>query len=207
STRAFPDGVYFVPLAPVHEAELVLPTITHALGLREIAGLPLEGSLKEYLRERRTLLLLDNFEQVIAAAPVVGELMEACPRLQAIATSREALRLRGEQEFPVPPLDVPAADHPPDVEALGRCTAVALFVQRARGVRPGFALTPENAAAVAELCRRLDGLPLAIELAAARTRHLSPQSLLDHLRAPTGPDGGAGLDVLSSGARDLPERQ
>src|SRR5439155_21728512 len=132
----------------------------------------------------------------------------ACPRLQLIATSREPLRLRGEQEFPVPPLDVPDPGDPVDVEALGRRTAVALFVQRARGVRPGFALTPENAAAVADPCPRLDGLPLAIELAAARTRHPSPQELLERLRAPAGPDGtGAGLAVLSSGARDLPERQ
>lgn len=203
----FPDGVYFVPLAPVHETELVLPTITHALGLREIAGLPLAGSLKEYLRDRRTLLVLDNFEQVIAAAPVVADLMAACPRVQAIATSREPLRLGGEQEFPVPPLDVPPAGAPVEVESLAHCTAVALFVQRARAVRPGFALTAENAAAVAGLCRRLDGLPLAIELAAARTRHLSPQALLERLRAPAGANGGAGLAVLSSGARDLPERQ
>jgi predicted ATPase/DNA-binding CsgD family transcriptional regulator len=194
----FPDGVVFVPLAPIRESAFVPSAIAQALAVREADGRPLREVLEAFLRGRRLLLVLDNFEHVAAAASLVAELLGACPGLAVLATSRSPLRLRGEQEFPLGPLTVPSLDQPWSVADLGRNPAVALFLQRARAVRPDFALSAENAGAVAEVCVRLDGLPLAIELAAARARVLSPQAVLSRLEHR--------LALLTGGALDLPPR-
>jgi predicted ATPase/DNA-binding CsgD family transcriptional regulator len=181
--REYPDGVCFVPLAPIRDPALVLAALAGALGLTETARLPVLDSVRTFLHGRRMLLLLDNFEHVIPAAPLVADLLADAPGLAALVTSRETLRLPGEQEFPVPPLDLPCMEPLPSVEALSKVTGVALFLHRARAVDPGFALTQENAAAVAEICCRLDGIPLAIELAAARVKALPVQDIaarLDH---------------------------
>ncbi|MCD6032071.1 MAG: transcriptional regulator, family, partial [Thermomicrobiales bacterium] len=194
----FPDGVGFVDLAPLSDPTLVMPRIASSLGVREVAGEPLTETLARHLESRYLLLVLDNCEQVLGAAPEIGSLVAACPQLTLLATSREPLRLRAEQVFPVSPLALPEA---PDM-ALAEQTAVpaiALFVERARASDPAFVLTPQNAAAVVAICRRLDGLPLAIELAAARIRVLPPHALLAQL--------DHSLPVLTGGARDLPERQ
>jgi predicted ATPase len=193
--------VFFVALDSIREAELVGPAMAQALGVQESGGLAVEESLKGYLRGRQVLIVLDNFEQVLAAAPLVGRLLAACPGVKVVVTSRSPLRVYGEQEFPVPPLAVPAgaAVTAPVATGVAGYGAVALFVERARAVRPGFALSDENAAAVAEICTRLDGLPLAIELAAARIKLFSPQALLARLDST--------LQMLTGGARDLPARQ
>ena len=194
----FQDGVRFVELGSVAATELVTAAIAAALGLNTSGG-RLINDLKSYLRARRLLLVLDNFEQAMEAAPLVAELLRAAPGVVALVTSRAVLRLSGEHEFPVPTLPVPpmgAGRDPADVQ---RYASVRLFVQRAQAASAGFELTSGNAAAVAEICRRLDGLPLAIELAAARVRLLPPRALLDRL------DDRMGL--LTGGARDLPERQ
>jgi len=193
----FRDGARFVELGSVHAAELVTAAIAAALGLNTSAG-RLIADLKGYLRARQLVLVLDNFEQVIGAAPVVAELLGAAPGVVALVTSRMVLRLTGEHEFPVRPLPVPPIVDG-DAADVQRCASVRLFVQRARAASAGFELTGANAGAVAEICRRLDGLPLAIELAAARVRLLPPQALLARL------DDKMGL--LTGGARDLPERQ
>jgi predicted ATPase/class 3 adenylate cyclase len=195
----FRDGVFFVALAPISDPGLVASTIAQTLGLREADGIPLRDSLNAYLREKQLLLLLDNFEQVLPAAPLVAELLAAAPGLKLMATSRAALRLRGEKEFAVPPLSLPDPKRLPALEALSQYAAVALFIQRAVDVRPEFTVTNENAPAVAEICARLDGLPLAIELAAARIKLLPPQALLARLENR--------LKLLTGGARDLPARQ
>jgi predicted ATPase len=195
---AFADGARFVDLAPVRVADLVAAAIAAGLGLNTSAG-HLITDLESYLRARRLLLALDNFEQVIAAAPLLAELLSAGPGLVALVTSRTVLRLRGEHEFPVSPLPVPPTGADRDPAELLRYPSVNLFTERARAADPGFELTGGNASAVAEICRQLDGLPLAIELAAARVRLLPPQALaarLDHK-----------FSLLTSGARDLPERQ
>ena len=195
----FPDGVFFVALATITELELVASTIALALGVKESAGQSLMESLKNYLRDKRVLLVLDNFEQVLEGAPLVGELLGACPKLKVLATSRIPLKLYGEQEYLVPPLSLPDPKVMPPLEILTQYEAVKLFVQRARAVKADFTVTNENAPAVAEICARLDGLPLAIELAAARTRMLPPQKMLERL--------GNRLKLLKGGARDLPTRQ
>jgi predicted ATPase/DNA-binding SARP family transcriptional activator len=195
----FADGVFFVDLAAIRDPALVLPTIAQSLGVREVEGRNLGERLKEYLREKQLLLLLDNFEQVVVAAPLVAELMAEAPGLKLLVTSRAILRLRGEHDFPVPPLALPDRRRLPDRELLSQYAAVALFMQRAVAARPEFAVTNENAPAVVEICHRLDGLPLAIELAAARIRLFSPEGLLTRL--------GQRLSVLVGGARDLSERQ
>ncbi len=195
----YPDGVAVVALAAIRDSELVGPTIAHAFGIQERTGHAVASSLGAVLRARTTLLLLDNFEQVIEAAPLVAGLLAHCPSLKVVITSRAPLRLREEQVYSVPPLTVPQVTAPPSPEWLGASPAVALFVERAGRVAPGFGLTHENAAAVAEICRRLDGLPLAIELAAARVRLLPPAALLARLERR--------LPVLTGGARDLPDRQ
>ena len=197
-SRAFADGVVFVALAALREAVLVLPTIAHALGVTETGAQPLHESLAAALRPRQLLVVLDNVEQVSAAGPDVVALLQGCPGLRVLATSRAPMRVRGEQEFALAPLAVRAAASQ-SVPEVGRCAAVALFVQRAQAVRPGFTLTAENAAAVAAICRRLDGLPLALELAAARIKVLPPAALLARLEHR--------LQVLVGGAQDLPERQ
>jgi predicted ATPase/class 3 adenylate cyclase len=195
----FEDGVFFVALDAISDHELVASTVAQALGVTESGAQPLEERLKEYLHERETLLLLDNFEQVMEATPLLEGLLAAAPRLKVLVTSRAALRIYGEHEFPVPPLELPDTRRLPEPEALARYEAVKLFIERARAVKPDFVLTNENAPAVADICARLDGLPLAIELAAARIRLLSPQAMLARL--------GSRLKLLIGGARNLPERQ
>ena len=195
----FPDGPRLVALAATRDPALVLPAIAQALDLREDGARPLAGRVHGYLRPRRLLLVLDNFEQVVAAAPGLADLLAACPRVAAVVTSRAPLRVRGEQEYRVAPLAVPDLATPTPLEGVARCPAVALFAQQARAAQPDFALTAANAATVAAICRRLDGLPLAIELAAARVKVLPLPQLLSRLERR--------LCVLTGGARDLPERQ
>ena len=195
----FPAGVAMVPLASLRDPGLVAPTIARALGLREVDATMLPSALAARIGGGQFLLVLDNFEQIAAAAAIVTDLLRHCPGLKALVTSRAALRVRGEQEFRVPPLAVP---HLPVGEAVERLTdapAVALFVARARAARLDFTLTAANAGAVAAICARLDGLPLAIELAAALVTVLPAPALLARL--------SVGLHVLSGGARDLPTRQ
>jgi predicted ATPase/class 3 adenylate cyclase len=196
---SFEHGVYFVALASIEDPLLVASTIGHTLGLAEEGTRPILESLKEHLRDREVLLILDNFEQITEAATVVADLLSAAPRLKVLVTSREILRLSAEQEFPVPPMELPDVAHLPPLDALTQYEAVSLFIQRAKAVHAGFAITDENAPAVAEICARLDGLPLAIELAAARVRVLSPQAILDRL--------AQRLTLLTGGARDVPRRQ
>jgi class 3 adenylate cyclase len=195
----FPDGTYFVSLATLTEAELLLPAVAEMVGVREVGEQPLDETLKDYLHERRMLLLLDNFEQVLEAAPAVTELLAVAPGMKVLATSRAPLGLYGEHEFPVPPLSMPDLKSPPSLERLTQYEAVGLFVERARAVKPDFEVTNESAPAVAEICVRLDGLPLAIELAAARIKMLPPKAMLHRLTSR--------LKLLTGGARDLPERQ
>ena len=186
----FADGARFVELASVQSADLVAAAIAAGLGLNTSAG-QLTADLEAYLRARRLLLALDNFEQMMGAAPLLAELLAAAADLVVLVTSRIVLRLSGEHELPVPPLPIPPAGVDPDPEQLQRYPSVALFTERAHAADPGFKLTPGNAAAVAEICRRLDGLPLAIELAAARVRLLPPPTLLAlsliHISEPTRP--------------------
>jgi len=195
----FEDGVFFVPIAATTDSELVAPAIARVLELSEGGAQPPEELLQGYLRERQTLLLLDNLEQVIESAPVLDGLLSAAPKLKIVATSRTPLGLYGEQEFPVPPLSLPDPESLPPLENLANYEAIGLFLERARAVRPDFSLTQENAPAVVEICERLDGLPLAIELAAARIKLLPPRVLLERL--------GNRLKLLTGGARNLPERQ
>jgi predicted ATPase/class 3 adenylate cyclase len=195
----FPDGTFLAQLATLSEAELFLPAVAETLGVRETAEQPLDESLKDYLSERRMLLLLDNFEQVLGAAPAVTELLAGAPGLKVLTTSRAPLGLYGEHEFPVPPLTLPDLERPPPLERLTQYEAVGLFLERARAVKPNFSITNESAPAVAEICVRLDGLPLAIELAAARIKMLPPRAMLQRLTSR--------LKLLTGGARDLPERQ
>ena len=194
----FADGARFVELASVSAADLVAAAIAAGLGLNTSAG-RLIADLESFLRPRRLLLALDNFEQVVDAAPLLAELLEASAGLVVLVTSRTVVRLSGEHEFPVPPLPVPPAGVGRDPVDLQRYASVGLFVERAHAVAPGFELTGGNAGAVAEICRRLDGLPLAIELAAAKVRLLPPQALASRL--------DQRFSLLTGGARDLPERQ
>ncbi len=176
--RQFADGVWFIDLAPISDPLLVGATIAEGLGVKEAIGQPLIASLKDYLRQKQVLLLLDNFEQVSAAAPLLDELIKAAPRLKLLITSRVVLHLYDEQEYLVPPLELPTSGQHVHPDELARFPAVELFVQRARAASPDFQLTKHNAAAVGEICIRLDGLPLAIELAAARSNMLTPPALL-----------------------------
>jgi predicted ATPase len=196
----FTDGIYFIDLASSREPEAIPPAIARTVGLRETSDRPLMDDIKAQLRARTMLLLLDNFEQVASAAPMMWELLQDCPHLKLLVTSREALHLRGEHIHPVPPLGLPGADfRQQTIEQLTQYEAVRLFIERALAVKPDFEVTNENAQAVAEICFRLDGLPLAIELAAARIRLFSPQALLERV--------GCRLSLLRGGARDLPVRQ
>jgi predicted ATPase/class 3 adenylate cyclase len=195
----FTDGVFFVPLALVNDVARVVPAITQALGIGETGDQPLLERLKAFLREKQLLLVLDNFEQVVDAALIVAELLVACPRLKVLVTSRAVLHVQAEHVFSVSPLALPDLAHLPELERLSQYAAVDLFTQRARAARPDFELTGANAAAVAAICVRLDGLPLAIELAAARSKYFSPQALLARLEQD--------LVALAGGARDLPARQ
>src|SRR5215204_1250441 len=164
----FPDGAFFVPLATLTEAQLFSSAIAETLGVKETGEQPLDESLEDYLGERRMLLVLDNFEQVLEAAPIVTALLAGAPGLKVLATSRTPLRLYGEKEYAVPPLSVPDVKHLPDLKSLSQYEAVRLFIERAKSAKADFEVTDASAPAVAEICVRLDGLPLAIELAAAR---------------------------------------
>ncbi len=195
----FESGVFFVPLSPVRDPVLVTSSITQAISIMEGGGQPLLESLKRHLREKQLLLVLDNFEQVTEAASLLAELLTEAPRLKAVVTSREVLHVSGEHEFTVPPLALPDPDRLPVAEDLHRYDAVALFVQRARAVNPGFVLTERNARAVVEICRRLDGLPLGIELAAVHSKLLPPERILERF--------SNRLTLLTGGARNLPPRQ
>lgn len=197
AAELFPAGVAFVALAPLEDPTLVISSIARSLGVRETERQSLEEVLRTRLRGKRTLLVLDNFEHVLEAVPEVAGLMESCPGTMVLATSRAPLRIRGEQEYPVPPLRLPASTLSPGARSVLGSPAGRLFVERAKAASPTFEVTMENAAAVAAICWRLAGLPLALELAAARIRFLNPAALLTR------------LDVaLSAGwARDLPERQ
>jgi predicted ATPase/DNA-binding winged helix-turn-helix (wHTH) protein len=195
---AFPHGVRFVPLVAVTDPRLLDITMARALGLREQPGEAILEGLKAFLCHRRLLLVLDNFEQILPAAPQVGELLDSAPDVKAIVTSRAPLGLSGEQEFHVTPLGVPPLDELPTIEKLSGFDAVALFLARARYANPDFELGPENAASVAGIAVRVDGLPLAIELAAARTRMLPPRDLLDRLRQR--------LPMLTGGPADADHR-
>ena len=195
----FAHGVVFVDLTPVRDPDYVLLALGEALGLQDLDSHMLLERLQAYLEDRELLLILDNVEQVLPAASGLAELLAAAPRVTPLATSREALHLRWEQIFHVPPLALPDPQHLPALEELSQIPSVALFLQRARAINPDFALSEDTARAVAELCVHLDGLPLAIELAAARTTLLSPQMILDRL--------GQRLSLLRWQAQDLPERQ
>jgi len=196
-TGLFPDGVTFVALAPLDDPALVLPMVARVLGLKEAENRTPEEALHAFLKEKRFLLVLDNLEHLLGAAPEVADLIESCPELSVLATSRAPLRVRGEQEYPVPPLALPASTLSPAPEQVLDSPSGRLFAERASAASPNFSLTPQNAAAVASICWRLDGLPLALELAAAKVRFLDPATLLSRLDR-----------ALSAGwARDLPERQ
>jgi predicted ATPase/DNA-binding SARP family transcriptional activator len=195
----FDDGVFVVELAPIRDAALVASMLARVLGVSGAGDRPLADALTAWVRDRCVLLVLDNFEHVLDAAGLVGLLLAAAPRLKVLVTSRAPLHLYGEFEYQVPPLEVPPPGSEADLAALSRSEAVELLVQRAAAVRPGFALTTANAQAVAEICIRLDGLPLAIELAAARTRVLPPHAILDRL--------DRRFEFLTGGGRDVPSRQ
>ena len=196
---SFEDGAAFVPLAPISDPVLVMSAVADALDLREGADrMPLETVL-DHLRDREVLLVLDNLEQVLDAATDIGQLLTGTARVRVLATSREPLGLHGEREYPVPPLELPDPRDLPSLERLSHYAAVDLFIQRATSVKPSFQVTNENAPAVAEICARLDGLPLAIELAAARVKLLSPHDLLKRL--------DHSLSFLATSERDRPSRQ
>jgi non-specific serine/threonine protein kinase len=194
----FPDGVCYVNLCSVPDASMVAKGIAFALGVMENVQVPLPDMLKRVLADKELLLLLDNFEHVLEAAPLVSELLAAAPRVKALVTSREALRLSGEQEYAVPPLSLPSMESI-SLHSITESEAVTLFVQRAQMILPYFALSADNAPAIGQICSRLDGLPLAIELAAARCKLLTPQVLLDRL--------DSRLNVLTGGSRDALPRQ
>ena len=196
----FAEGVFFVDLAPIRDPEGVLPAIARTLGIKKISHRPILDELKERLHDQEMLLLLDNFEQITAAAPLVVELLLSSPRLKMLVTSREPLHVRSEHIFPIPPLALPQpGEKLTAIDAVNQFSAVRLFVERAQSVRPDFKLTDENASAVAEICLRLDGLPLTIELAASRIKLFPPRVLLQRL--------SSSLRLLTGGARDLPVRQ
>jgi predicted ATPase/class 3 adenylate cyclase len=195
----YKDGSFFVDLSAVTDPTLVSSAIAQALGVQEAPDRPILDAVKDHLRDKDLLLVVDNFEQVAEAASVIEDLLTAASKLKVLVTSRVVLSLRGEQEYAVPPLELPDPGRLPDVLALGRFEAVRLFTERALAVRPGFRVTEENASAVAEITARLDGLPLAIELAATRTKVLTPEQILPRLQQR--------LSLLTTGARTLPERQ
>ena len=195
----FPDGVWFVGLSAIADPDLVAPTVAKVLNVREAGDQPIPDRLQAELREKRLLLVLDNFEQVVEAAPFVAELLGVCPNLTVLVTSRMRLRVSGEHEYVVSPLRLVESDGHITLEAVIAADAVRLFVARAEAVQEDFALTLENAAAIAQICTRLDGLPLAVELAAAWVKILSPQELLARLERR--------LPLLTGGGRDLPAHQ
>jgi predicted ATPase len=195
----FPDGVWFVAVAEVRTTEQVVATMAHTLDVSESGGDPLQECLQDFLRDRRALLVVDNFEQVMEAADLVASLLENAPQVKVLVTSRAVLRIYGEQEYPVPPLDLPPRQQQIPLERLAEYAAIDLFLRRARTVKPDLRLTEANAQAVIGCCHQLDGLPLAIELAAARIRLMPPQQILARLEQR--------LKLLTGGARNLPSRQ
>jgi predicted ATPase len=196
--KDFSDGVCFVSLASISDSEQVIPVIIQALRLREPGDQSFIELLAASLHKKHLLLFLDNFEQVIGASPALTELLERCSSLKILVTSREVLRVRAEKEFPVLPLALPNLSQLSEPECVSQYTAVALFLQRARCYRPDFQLTPTNARTIAAICVHLDGLPLALELAAARLRFLSPQALVSRL--------AHRLQILTQGPRDVHTR-
>ena len=204
AARDFPDGIWFVPLASIRDPALVLSAITQVLDVREAGHRSLLEGIAHVLHEKDALLILDNFEHIVASAPLVAELLARCPHVTCLVTSRTLLRVSAEHAFPVPPLPLPPAAHGTTAERASVSPAVRLFVSRAQAARPNFNLTDANAAGVEAICRRLDGLPLAIELAAARVRHLTPTELAGRLIVK---EGGSALHVLAGGPRDAPDRQ
>jgi predicted ATPase/class 3 adenylate cyclase len=195
----FSDGVFFADLSPIVDPALVSSVIAQTLLVREEAGRDILDTLADHLRDRHLLLVLDNSEQVIEAGAAIARLVDGAPRLTILATSRAPFHVSAEHEYQVPPLALPDPEHMADIEMVTRSEAVALFAERASAIRPGFQITSQNAPAVAEIAARLDGLPLAIELAASRLKVLSPDALLERL--------GQRLSLLTGGARDLPDRQ
>lgn len=195
----FVDGVYFISLASITAPDFVAPAIAQGFGVQEVGEQPVFEQVKVALRTKQTLLLLDNFEHVVSAAPVLTELLIACPRLKILVTSRAVLHIQGEYEYPTPPLAVPDIKQVSEVEALAQNASMMLFIQRAQTVRHDFTLTNVNAKTIADICIRLDGLPLAIELAASRIKMFPPQALLGKLERR--------FDVLTSAVRDIPIRQ
>ncbi|MGI8827271.1 MAG: ATP-binding protein [Chloroflexota bacterium] len=195
----FRDGVFFVSLAPIRDPAFLASAVAEALGVQETGNRSMLDVVKEFLRDKQMVLVLDNFEQIVEGAGVVADILRACPGIRAIVTSREVLRVSGEHTFAVPPLEVPNTENLPRIEILLRHDAVALFVERAQAVKADFSLGEQNASAVAKICARLDGLPLAIELAATRIRLFTPQALLGRL--------SNRLQILVGGGRELPDRQ
>jgi predicted ATPase/DNA-binding winged helix-turn-helix (wHTH) protein len=195
----FSDGAFFVALDALRNAELVAPAIAETLGVKEMSGKPIIEMLKDFLREKQMLLIADNFEQIASAAPFLTEILDHAPQLKILVTSRVLLGIPAEREFRVPPLDLPENAAQTSLENLTEFESVKLFLERAKGVKSAFTLTGENAASVAEICRRLEGLPLAIELAAARIKILSPEQILIRLENR--------LKLLTGGAKSLPARQ
>jgi predicted ATPase len=195
----FVDGVFWVPLAQINDPDLVVPLIAQSVGVREQGSIPILESLKKNLRDQQVLLVLDNFEQVTPSGQELSELLEACPQLKFMITSRAVLHLYGEHDFAVPPLTLPDRKQTPSLDQLTQFEAVRLFIERARAIKPSFTVTNENAPAVADICHRLDGLPLAIELAAARINLLTPQAMLSRLQQR--------LPLLTTGPLNLPSRQ
>jgi len=196
----FADGAFFVALDPVRDPDQVAMAIASVLGIKEVGGSLVRGAVADFLASRNLLLVLDNFEQVVEAGPLVSELLRAAPGLKVVVTSRESLRITGEKVVPITPLELPSLERMPPLDQLVLFEAVRLFIDRAMAVKPDFTVTNENAPAVAEICHRLDGLPLAIELAASRVRLFEPETLLLRL------DRGLGT-MLTGGARDLSARQ
>ncbi|HEU5434530.1 MAG TPA: AAA family ATPase, partial [Thermomicrobiales bacterium] len=194
---AFADGVVFVPLAPIRDPALLLPAIAQSLGVRDDGRQPLAERLARRLDGAAHLLVVDNLEQVIAGGVTLAGLVTACPGLTVLATSRSPLRVTGEHRFPVPPLALPDPGAA-TTDALATVAGIRLFIERARAVEPAFVFAPDNAATIVEICRRLDGLPLGIELAAARIADMPPATLLARL--------DRRLPVLTGGPRDQPDR-
>ena len=193
------DGVWFVPLASIRGADLVAKTVAEVLGIVESREELVESSLVRHLRHKHLLLIVDNFEHVMAAAPLLARLLQEAPNVKMLLTSREVLRIYGEQEYPVPPLRLPNHDAQESLDEVRNYDSIKLFIERVQSVRPGFELKRENREAISRICWFLDGLPLAIELVAARAKMLSPGGMLHEL--------SKGLDILSRGPRDAPARQ
>lgn len=195
----YEHGVWFVELASITNPNLFLPTVASTLKVKEAAGKSISDVINEYLANKQLLLILDNFEQIVSAAPDISGLLTAAPNIKVLVSSREVLRLRGEHGYSVPPLGLPESKRKQTAAVLAQYEAIALFTQHARAVNPSFGLNDDNANIIAEICMKLDGLPLAIELAAARSRLLKPAVMLEKLKNK--------LDTLTGGARDLPRRQ